>query len=210
MPLLGLSAIYRLFRTQLCMALFALGFVYAPASSATFIDVPGSTLNGNELTGDFSQDGELDFDTRFTSLSPMIMRVEIGDSDGAEIAFSGFHLNDSGVPWRQLRIGLVGGPSFTAANQVLPDSGGAAAVALTSMLATIDFSSLESLGVTLGEPGDTIDLGQDWSISLNGLGTGDAFTIVLAAVPVPGSLLLFIAGLVGWAASRRVRALAAD
>ena len=203
MPLLDFFAIRGRRCAQFAAVIFAFALGYASNSYATFINVPASVLNGNELSGDFSQDGELDFDTRFTSFSSMSLRVEIGDTDGTGIAFSGFHLNDSGVPWQRLRFVLLGGPTFIEANQVIPDSAAGSLVTLAATRATIDFLSPESLGVTVGEPGDTIDPGLDWLISLNGLASGDSFTLVLSAVPAPGTLFLFAAGFAGWVASRR-------
>jgi hypothetical protein len=192
-------------RAKLAAMLGAFTLGCASPSSASFINVGASVLNGNEITGDFSQDGELDFDTRFTSMQPIELKVEIGDSDGTVIAFSGFHLNDSGTPWNFLRIGLRGRPTFSEANRAAGDTPGSfASASFAGNRAQIVLVPPEELGVVIGEPGLDINPGVDWFIALNGLQSGDSFTIVLApAVPLPSTAWLLVAGFAGCMAVRR-------
>jgi hypothetical protein len=200
-------AIHVTLRVQIALIALMLSVICVAPAFAAFINIPASEFGGNELMGDFSKEGTLEFDTRFTSLNPITLRIEIGDTDGAAIAFSGFHLNDAGISWNRLRIGLSGGPRFAEVNQVIPDSGGLAAVTFTDILTTIMFFPPEPLGITLGRPGATIALKEDWFIDLNGLGSGESFNMSLApsVVAAPASLLLFIAGLAGWLVGRRAR-----
>ncbi len=185
--------------------------VHSTAAQAASISVIND--NGNTVIDAINLPGELDFDVIWNNNLPVWLQVDVDPADGTELAFSGGHLNLSGVDWTDFHVHLEGGPVFEEINDISPaPSSVIGAAGDPQVWLFFDPPIPDSNFLFLGDPNMTIDP-EDWVIDISSIQSpqGGTFQIHLhpsTAVPEPSTfVLLGIGGVAlvgyGWRRKRK-------
>ena len=162
----------------------------APAQAIT---LHSTHTQGGTIVTDYASSGLVSFDVDFANRGPAVLTYLLDAADfGMPLSFNAVLRNftGSGIDGYTVQLGKGG---FATIGSVTRQFGGDASASAVGGLARVSFATPEFLDVELGNALASTPGASDWQ--LNGLQAGDLLTVTVTAVPEPGTLAMWLAGI---------------
>lgn len=192
-------------RNAMAALLGALALAQAGTASAASLHSVAADA-ANQVT-DYSQAGLVSFDLDWHQLSHTGLQftVDAADVHNGSLAFNALVRNLSGLGLEQVYVSFQGAALSPAQGSVGTDGfSEVAAHSASQQVIWAQFAPALGTEFYLGNPLATTTA-LNWTLDLSGLQAGQQFSVLVSAVPEPGTYALVLAGLaaVGLVAARR-------
>jgi hypothetical protein len=191
------------------LALSLAALAVTSTSHAVLLDQANSTLAGNTLVADFSDDGRIEFDLDLNNQNLMTFRYIIQSEDGAAFAPGGVTFNailnnflPDGLKFLRFDFKNVDATAGTVRAQFNGTQAGI--FESLSNVFTVAFAAPEFIAAEVGNP--LMQPGQvNWTLNNTNFQPGQTYEFTVQAVPEPSDFAMIGAGLliVGAIARRR-------